>query len=186
MAGLVQLKHNLKVAPGGEAVADVSAQTSMFKLVTSRESVTIPPNGATARRSAAAGTEATDLVITFRANMTAAGLWAVLFEIIKTELDWQGATVEGVPPQYDCEKIECFMQGVRDYLKFLKRGIGRTNHLVGMDIRNGKLTREEVLRLKGELDDIESRRILSPEMKQSRDEFAAALAGAPQPGGGGA
>lgn len=54
------------------------------------------------------------------------------------------------------------------------------------EARAGKLTREEVLRLKGELDDIESRRILSPEMKQSRDEFAAALAGAPQPGGGGA
>ena len=54
------------------------------------------------------------------------------------------------------------------------------------EARAGKLTRDEVLRLKGELDDIESRRILSPEMKQSRDEFAAVLAGAPQPGGGSA
>lgn len=73
-------------------------------------------------------------------------------EIIKNELDWQGATVEGVPPQYDYEKIECFMQGVRDYLKFLKRGIGRTNHLVGIDIRNGKLSREEGLALMKEYD----------------------------------
>lgn len=51
------------------------------------------------------------------------------------------------------------------------------------EARAGKLTREEVLRLKGELDDIEHRRILSPEMKQSRDEFAAVLAGATPPDG---
>ncbi len=38
--------------------------------------------------------------------------------------------VEGVPPEYDYEKIECFMQGVRDYIKYLKRGFGRTTHLV--------------------------------------------------------
>ena len=68
-------------------------------------------------------------------------------EIIKDELGWQGDQVEGVPPQYDYEKIECYMQGVRDYLKYLKRGIGRTNHLVGIDIRNGRLSREEGLEL---------------------------------------
>jgi len=51
------------------------------------------------------------------------------------------------------------------------------------EARAGKLTRDEILRLKGELDDIESRRILSPDMKQSRDEFAAVLAGAAQPDG---
>ena len=51
------------------------------------------------------------------------------------------------------------------------------------EARAGRLTREEVLRLKGELDDIEHRRILSPEMKQSRDEFAAVLAGAAQADG---
>jgi CBS domain containing-hemolysin-like protein len=49
------------------------------------------------------------------------------------------------------------------------------------EARGGKLTREEVLRLKGELDDIESRRILSPDLKQVRDEIAAMLAGAAQP-----
>lgn len=40
-------------------------------------------------------------------------------QLIKAELGWQGAEVEGVPPEYDYEKIECFMQGVRDYIKFL-------------------------------------------------------------------
>ena len=44
------------------------------------------------------------------------------------------------------------MQGVRDYLKFLKRGIGRTNHLVGIDIRNGRKSREEGLALMDQYD----------------------------------
>lgn len=73
-------------------------------------------------------------------------------EIIKRELDWQGDEVEGIPPQYDYEKIECFMQGVRDYLKYLKRGVGRTNHLASIDIRHGRLTREEGVRLEAEYD----------------------------------
>ncbi len=68
-------------------------------------------------------------------------------EIIKRELGWQGDEVEGVPPAYDYEKIECFMQGVRDYIKFLKRGFGRTTHLCAIDIRNGRLTRDEAIRL---------------------------------------
>ena len=68
-------------------------------------------------------------------------------EIIKNELDWQGDEVEGVPPEYDYEKIECAMQGVRDYLKFLKRGVGRTNHLTGIDVRNKRLTREKSIEL---------------------------------------
>jgi len=63
--------------------------------------------------------------------------------IIKAELGWRGEEVEGVPPEYDYEKIECFMQGMRDYIKFLKRGFGRTTHLASIDIRNGRLTREE-------------------------------------------
>ena len=63
--------------------------------------------------------------------------------LIQEELGWKGDEVEGVPPDYDYEKIECFMQGVRDYLKYLKRGFGRTSHLVSIDIRNGRKTRDE-------------------------------------------
>jgi N-acetyl sugar amidotransferase len=63
--------------------------------------------------------------------------------LIKEELGWKGEEVEGVPPEYDYEKIECFMQGMRDYIKYLKRGFGRTTHLASIDIRNGRLTREE-------------------------------------------
>jgi hypothetical protein len=64
-------------------------------------------------------------------------------ETIKRELDWSGQLVEGIPPQYDYEKIECQWQGVRDYCKYIKRGHGRTNHLACIDIRNGEMTREE-------------------------------------------
>lgn len=62
--------------------------------------------------------------------------------VIKRELGWKGDEVEGVPPEYDYEKIECMMQGVRDYIKFLKRGYGRTAHLTTLDIRNGRMDRE--------------------------------------------
>lgn len=68
-------------------------------------------------------------------------------EIIKRELGWKGQSVEGVPPEYDYEKIECRFQGIRDYCKFVKRGYGRTNHLASIDIRNKRLTREEGLKI---------------------------------------
>lgn len=63
-------------------------------------------------------------------------------EIIKKELGWQGQDVEGIPPLYDYEKVECRWQGIRDYCKYIKRGHGRTNHLACIDIRNGEMTRE--------------------------------------------
>jgi len=68
-------------------------------------------------------------------------------EIIKSSLGWEGDQVEGVPPGYDYEKIECMMQGMRDYLKYRKRGYSRTTHLVAMDLRNGKLSKDEGSRL---------------------------------------
>ena len=71
-------------------------------------------------------------------------------EIIKARLGWTGDFVEGVPPEYDYEKIECYMQGVRDYIKFLKRGYARTTHLTSIDIRNDRITREAALGLVAE------------------------------------
>jgi N-acetyl sugar amidotransferase len=68
-------------------------------------------------------------------------------DIIKRELGWKGQQVEGIPEQYDYEKIECMMQGVRDYLKFIKRGFGRTNHLANIDIRNKRMSRDDGFRL---------------------------------------
>jgi N-acetyl sugar amidotransferase len=67
--------------------------------------------------------------------------------IIMRELGWQGTEVEGVPPGYEYEKVECAVQGVRDYLKFIKRGFARATHLTSIDIRNGRMTRDEAAAL---------------------------------------
>jgi N-acetyl sugar amidotransferase len=73
-------------------------------------------------------------------------------ETIKRELGWKEDLAEGVPPEYAYEKIECMMQGVRDYIKFVKRGYGRTNHLMSLAIRNGKKTRTEAIELVNQYD----------------------------------
>jgi hypothetical protein len=64
-------------------------------------------------------------------------------EIISKELGWQGDQVEGMPwDEYPYEKIECFMQGVRDYIKYMKRGYSRVSQMVALDLRNGRITQE--------------------------------------------
>jgi N-acetyl sugar amidotransferase len=73
-------------------------------------------------------------------------------EIIKNELGWKGQDVEGIPTEYDYEKVECRWQGIRDYSKFIKRGYGRTNHLANIDIRAGDLNRGDGLKLAKEYD----------------------------------
>lgn len=73
-------------------------------------------------------------------------------ELIKRELGWKGQQVEGVPPEYDYEKIECTFQGMRDFSKFVKRGYGRANHLLSIDIRNGRKTREEASEIERQYD----------------------------------
>lgn len=69
--------------------------------------------------------------------------------LIMDKLGWKGDEVEGMPPGeiYGYEKIECAMQGVRDYIKFLKRGYGRVTQMTALDIRNGRMTKEEADRL---------------------------------------
>jgi N-acetyl sugar amidotransferase len=65
-------------------------------------------------------------------------------ELIASDLDWKGDQVEGMPPGlYDYEKIECFMQGSRDYIKFLKRGYGRVTQMTALDLRNGLLDKKQ-------------------------------------------
>lgn len=64
-------------------------------------------------------------------------------EVIQRELGWKGDQVEGMPwEEYPYEKIECFMQGTRDYIKYLKRGYGRVSQMVALDLRNGRITKE--------------------------------------------
>ena len=68
-------------------------------------------------------------------------------KIIQDELGWQGDEVENVPPGYEYEKIECYMQGVRDYIKYIKRGYTRPSHLSSLDIRNERMARGEAIEL---------------------------------------
>lgn len=69
-------------------------------------------------------------------------------QLIMDELGWKGDEVEGMPPGlYPYEKIECAMQGVRDYLKFLKRGYSRVTQMTALDIRNGRIEKAEADRL---------------------------------------
>lgn len=64
-------------------------------------------------------------------------------KLIQRELGWQGDQVEGMPwSEYPYEKIECYMQGMRDYIKYLKRGYSRVSQMVALDLRNGRITPE--------------------------------------------
>ena len=66
-----------------------------------------------------------------------------IYETLHRELGWEMAEVENLHPRYHYEKVECFLQGSRDYLRFMKRGYSRTVQRANLDIRNGVLSREE-------------------------------------------
>lgn len=68
-------------------------------------------------------------------------------EIIKAELGWESDELEGVPSAINGhgEKIECFMQGARDYIKFMKRGYSRATQISAFHIRNGRMGTEEAI-----------------------------------------
>ncbi|NQT90386.1 MAG: N-acetyl sugar amidotransferase, partial [Candidatus Omnitrophica bacterium] len=66
-------------------------------------------------------------------------------EFIKKEYSWREDDVEGSYKKY--KSVECIMEGVHSYAKFIKRGFGRaTNHATN-DIRTGLLTRQEAFEL---------------------------------------
>jgi N-acetyl sugar amidotransferase len=71
------------------------------------------------------------------------------FKIINEELGWQTDELEGVPNEAHLygSKIECFMQGSRDYVKFLKRGYSRVSQNVAYEIRNKNISLEEAKKL---------------------------------------
>jgi hypothetical protein len=69
-------------------------------------------------------------------------------QLIQDELGWEGDEVENMPPGlYRYEKIECYVQGVRDYIKFLKRGYHRVTQMTALDLRNGRIEKAEADRL---------------------------------------
>lgn len=65
--------------------------------------------------------------------------------IIKDELGWREDEVESAYPGLTYEKVECMFTGVRDYIKYLKRGFSRMTHLTTMDIKYGRMTREKAM-----------------------------------------
>lgn len=67
-------------------------------------------------------------------------------EIIKRELGWQEDELESGFPGPTYEKIECMFEGLRDYVKYLKRGFARITHLTTLDIRHGRMTREDAIK----------------------------------------
>jgi N-acetyl sugar amidotransferase len=75
-------------------------------------------------------------------------------EVIKRELGWQTDELEGVPDELNQhgEKIECFMQGTRDYIKFLKRGYSRVAQINAFHVRAGRMMPEEAARLNEQFD----------------------------------
>lgn len=66
-------------------------------------------------------------------------------EIITRELDWKHRQTEGT--YVDWDKVDCPYEPVRDWQKFIKRGLGRTTFQASKDIREGRMSREEALKL---------------------------------------
>ena len=75
-------------------------------------------------------------------------------KLIKKELGWKSDQLEGVPDELNPqgEKIECFMQGTRDYVKYLKRGYSRITQINSFNVRNNRITPQEAKKLNEELD----------------------------------
>ena len=76
-------------------------------------------------------------------------------EVIKRELGWEEDEVESLfPPTPTFDKVECMLTGIRDYIKFLKRNFSRITHRTTIDIKQGKITREEGLKLIDEFEKV--------------------------------
>ena len=52
------------------------------------------------------------------------------------------------------DKIECFMQGTRDYVKWLKRGYSRMSQINSLKVRNGKMSPSKAKELNDKYDGI--------------------------------
>ena len=65
---------------------------------------------------------------------------------IVEELGWQTDEMESLPVELNPqgEKIECFMQGTRDYIKYIKRGYSRVAQVNAQNVRKGRLEPELV------------------------------------------
>ena len=75
-------------------------------------------------------------------------------DLIIKELGWEVDEMESAPQELNPhgEKTECFMQGTRDYIKYLKRGYSRVSQINAFDVRSGILTPDEADKLNTEYD----------------------------------
>ena len=75
---------------------------------------------------------------------------------IMQELGWESDDVESLPRELNPhgEKIECFMQGTRDYIKFIKRGYSRVTQANALRVRAGRMTPEEAFDLNERFDGV--------------------------------
>ena len=67
-----------------------------------------------------------------------------IVKIVKEELGWKEGKIEGASTTF--EHIDCKFTGIRDYIKFLKRGFARNTQLASIKVRERKITREEALK----------------------------------------
>ena len=77
-------------------------------------------------------------------------------DIIKKELNWETDELEHVPKEFNPngEKVECFMQGTRDYVKWLKRGYSRMTQINSMLVRNKRMDPKKAKELNEKYDGI--------------------------------
>jgi N-acetyl sugar amidotransferase len=73
-------------------------------------------------------------------------------EFVRDYLDWREEEVEGTYKHY--KSVECFMPGVHDYAKYLKRGFGRSTDFSVQDVRAGLMTVQEAFQIQKERDPI--------------------------------
>ena len=96
-------------------------------------------------------------------------------KIIEKELGWKTDKLEHVPNEINehGEKIECYAQATRDYIKWLKRGYSRVSQINGFKVRNNQIDPQEAKKLDDMYDGIkpQSLEIFLEYMGLTEDEF---------------
>ena len=74
----------------------------------------------------------------------------------KKKLNWQSDELEGVPDEANpySSKIECYMQGTRDYIKYIKRGYGRISQNMSTLLRSKSIDIDKAKELIKEIEDL--------------------------------
>ena len=100
---------------------------------------------------------------------------------ITDELGWESDDIESLPRELNPqgEKIECFMQGTRDYVKYIKRGYSRVAQANALKVRSGRLDPELATQLNDKFDGVRpaSLQVFLEYMGFTEDEFNALATG---------